>query len=155
MINKKKKVTTVTTTTTVTTSTTTITVEILLKDIYTNGIYDVASYVLMILEMPLIVSTDPKRPRTSHLLTVELRQLCVFHHEMFVDLLEMLGGELAERAFPAVLGTSEMLEIVAANGVVAGFAVEALAAKAAAVDVDFLLLGGRLVLVAEDDDVRG
>ena len=109
----------------------------------------------MILEMPLIVSTDPKRPRTSHLLTVELRQLCVFHHEMFVDLLEMLGGELAERAFPAVLGTSEMLEIVAANGVVAGFAVEALAAKAAAVDVDFLLLGGRLVLVAEDDDVRG
>ena len=105
----------------------------------------------MIFEMTLKVSG----PRTSHVLTGELRQLGVLYHEMFVDLFEIFGGELAEKAFSAVLGTGEMLEIVAANGVVANLAVEALAAKAAAVDVEFLFLDDRLVLFADDDDVRG
>ena len=80
---------------------------------------------------------------------------------MIADLSGVFGSESAKRAFPDAAGTvGEMLETMPTEGVVANLTVEALAAKATAVDVynvDFLLLiDDRLVFdVAEDDDFRG
>ena len=111
----------------------------------------------MIFQMPMKVFSDPKRPGTSDVLARELRHFRVFDEKVFLEELEGVVRETAEREradFDAFELVFEVLLAMPSIGVVARIPLEALRAEAAANYRDFLLFHHCLLVLVNDDDVR-